>query len=67
MNQQTNYVSLVITLIAALNTAAMSFGVYHFTDEQLDSVVKIVSIIGTIVGVFMSHKSPAVEQKPVGE
>ena len=62
MNQQTNYVSLIITLIAALNTAAMSFGVYHFTNEQLDAVVKVVSIVGTIVGVFMSHQKQGGQQ-----
>lgn len=60
---QTNYVSLAIALVAALNGAAISFGLYHLNDAQLESVDKIISLGFTIWGIFKSHQTPQVQNQ----
>lgn len=55
---QTNYTSLAIALLAALNGAAISFGLYHLNDAQLEAVDKLISLAFTIWGIFKSHQTP---------
>lgn len=52
-----NWTTLIITMVGALNTAAIAFGVYHLSNEQLDAVDKIVSVGAMILGVALSHNS----------
>lgn len=50
--------TLIPTVIAALNTAAIAFNVYHFSNEQLQSINEVVSVIGLMIGVVVNHVEP---------
>lgn len=64
---QTNYVTLAIGLIGAINTTAMVFGWYHLNNEQLDAVDKLVSVVAMGLGVVLSHQKPVTEQPQQSE
>lgn len=53
---KTNWTTLSISLVAAVNTALISFGAYHLTNDQLESIDKLISLAVTIAGVVMSHR-----------
>lgn len=64
INQNTNWTSLVVTMIAAINTCLIAFGVYHFNNEQLQALDTLVSCIGTVVGIFLTHTLAPAPDKP---
>lgn len=54
--EQKNIVTLVIGLIAFVNTAAISFGWYHLNNATLSQVDQLVSWVVTGLGVVISHR-----------
>lgn len=50
-----NWTSRIIGLIGAINTALIAFDIYHLSDEQLQAVIALISVVITIVGVWLPH------------
>lgn len=50
-----NWTSRIIGLIGAINTALIAFDIYHLSNEQLNSVNALISVVITIVGVWLPH------------
>lgn len=53
--QTRNYVSLGITLLGATKLAAEAFGINFITDDQINALANLASVILTIAGIAMTH------------
>lgn len=52
---EVNWVSKLVGLIGAVNTALIAFGVYHLSDDQLQALITVISAAVTIMGVWLPH------------
>lgn len=51
-----NYTTILVALIAALNTAAMQLGWYHLNEKGLQVANEVVSYLVVVAGILMSHR-----------
>lgn len=54
--QKLNYTTLAIAIVAALNAAAVSFGLYNLDNAQLESIDKLISLGVSIWGIWKNHR-----------
>lgn len=55
---KTNWTSLLISLVAGINTSLLALGAYHLSNDQLKGLDSVISILVTLVGIVLSHKKP---------
>lgn len=51
----TDYKTLALGILAAINTALISFNVYHLSNEQLQAVNEIVSYAIIVWTIWKNH------------
>lgn len=54
--EETNWKTLIPTLIGGLNTMAMAAGLYHLDNDMLEAVIGVVSSFAMLVGIVLTHK-----------
>ena len=56
MNNQINYVTLIVALLGAAKLALQAFGIDVITDDMIDKSANVVAAVVTLVGVVISHR-----------
>lgn len=66
MNQNTNWVTLGISLLGVIKLVLqpLGFDFSHITDQQVNDIANGVAAIVSIWGVFKSHQKPSSPQQP---
>lgn len=54
---QTNYVTMIVGLLGALKISFQAFGYAFITDDQINALANVISILVTFgVGIYMNHR-----------
>lgn len=55
MNEQRNYITLGVSLLGALKLTFESFGIPFISDDQINAIANLASVVLTIAGIAMTH------------
>lgn len=66
MNQQINYITVLVAVLGAVKIVLQAFGIDVVTDQMINDIANGVAALVTIFGVVMSHRKPKALQDEGG-
>lgn len=63
-NVTVKLLTLIPSLLAAINTALIAFNVYHFQDAQIQAIDTVISVVVTVLGIPVNHIVVTSEKPP---